>query len=77
MLEKRARVYLLIVNTPTQCVIGGERGRVLAFVKEIGASFHEVHDVTTVHCDVVREVEKAYRELHLVGENRYGGGDFL
>jgi acyl transferase domain-containing protein len=60
------RAYLLIVNTPAECVVGGDRAAVAAVCESLGARFHPLSGVTTVHCDVVREVERAYRELHLL-----------
>jgi len=60
------RVYLLIVNTPTQCVIGGDRQSVLRLINELGCASHHVEDVTTVHCDVALPVADAYRDLHLM-----------
>jgi len=65
MLVGRNRVYLLIVNTPRQCVIGGQRDQVMALIKEIGCVFHELDGITTVHCEVARPVQEAYRDLHL------------
>jgi PfaB family protein len=63
-LKGRRRAYLLVVNGPKECVVGGSRLEVEALVKDIGAAFHPVRGVTTVHCEVVREVEEAYRDLH-------------
>ncbi len=65
VLRGRRRVYLLIVNTPAECVVGGSRVEVEALVRDLGCAFHPVRGVTTVHCEVVREVEAAYRDLHL------------
>ncbi len=62
----RERVYLLIVNTPGECVIGGDRRAVKKLVRDLDAVFHPVHGVTTVHCEVARQVETAYRDLHLL-----------
>ena len=62
----RERVYLLIVNTPSQCVIGGDRGAVNELVAALGCGFHPLSGVTTVHCEVARSVADAYRELHLL-----------
>jgi len=64
-LEGKKRVYLLIVNTPQECVIGGDRGTVLALARELNCVFHPIQGVTTVHCEVARPVEKPYRDLHL------------
>ncbi|NVB40740.1 acyltransferase domain-containing protein [Pseudenhygromyxa sp. WMMC2535] len=61
-----SRAYRLIVNTPQACVIGGEAAAVDRVVAALGADFHPLRGVTTVHCEVVREVEAAYRELHLL-----------
>lgn len=65
-LEDLPRAYLLIVNTPDECVVGGDRSQVLELVERLGARWHEVRGVTTVHCAVAREVERAYRDLHLL-----------
>ncbi len=64
-LQGRERVYLLIVNTPGECVIGGNRAAVAELVSDMGCGFHPLEGVTTVHCEVVKPVEDAYRELHL------------
>jgi acyl transferase domain-containing protein/3-hydroxymyristoyl/3-hydroxydecanoyl-(acyl carrier protein) dehydratase len=58
------RVYLLIINTPRECVIGGERGQVQTLVARLGCHFVPLPETSTVHCPVVREVAEAYRDLH-------------
>jgi acyl transferase domain-containing protein/3-hydroxymyristoyl/3-hydroxydecanoyl-(acyl carrier protein) dehydratase len=58
------RVYLLIVNTPRECVIGGDRAAVNAVVERLGCKFLPLPATSTVHCPVVREVAEAYRDLH-------------
>ena len=65
-LEGRQRVYLMIVNTPDECVIGGDADAVAEAVEALGAVFHELQGVPTVHCEVAREVEAEYRDLHLL-----------
>ena len=62
----RERVYLLIVNTSRECVIGGDRAAVEAVVRELGCDVHPIEGITTVHCEVARGVEGAYRDLHLL-----------
>ncbi len=62
----RERVFLLIVNSPSECVIGGDRSAVEKLVSDVGAAFHAVRDVTTVHCDIAKQVEEEYRALHLL-----------
>jgi acyl transferase domain-containing protein/3-hydroxymyristoyl/3-hydroxydecanoyl-(acyl carrier protein) dehydratase len=58
------RVYVQIINTSDDCVIGGERSAVDELVKGIGASFVEVRGVSTAHCEVAEPVRDRYRELH-------------
>ena len=64
-LKNRKRVYLLIVNTPGECVIGGDRQAVSRLVEKLGCRFFEIHGVTTVHCEVAKPVAKPYHDLHL------------
>jgi len=59
------RVYLLIVNTPDECVIGGDAKGVKRVVAILGSRFFPLAGVTTVHCEVAREVAEPYRNLHL------------
>ncbi|NRA38458.1 MAG: acyltransferase domain-containing protein, partial [Planctomycetes bacterium] len=65
IIDAYARVYVLIINTPNECVIGGDAQQVSALVKELNASAHAIDGVTTVHCEVAEPVAKAYRDLHL------------
>ena len=65
-LAGRQRVYLLIVNTPNECVIGGHRPAVEALVRALACLFILVPGVTTVHCPVAESVATAYRDLHLL-----------
>ncbi len=60
------RVYLLIINTPRQCVIGGDRSQVEQLVRDLNATFVPLAAPSTVHCEVLRQVEAVYRELHLM-----------
>jgi acyl transferase domain-containing protein/3-hydroxymyristoyl/3-hydroxydecanoyl-(acyl carrier protein) dehydratase len=62
--HNRERVYLLIVNGPRECVVGGSRSEVLDTVQRLGCRFVPFADPMTVHCPVVRPVAEAYRELH-------------
>lgn len=65
-LEGRKRVYRLIVNTPDECVIGGERAAVLRLVEDLGCRLFPLPLVSTVHCEITRVVAHAYRELHVL-----------
>ncbi|MCZ6803834.1 MAG: beta-ketoacyl synthase N-terminal-like domain-containing protein [Proteobacteria bacterium] len=65
VVDKYEHVYLLIVNTPDECVIGGDRTALSDAVKELAAQYHRLSGVTTVHSEVAKPVEKAYRDLHI------------
>ncbi len=58
------KAYLLIVNTPTECVIGGERADVEKLAAAIGKPYFPLTGVTLAHCEVGSPVEVPYRELH-------------
>ena len=58
------RAYLLIVTTPTECVVGGVRADVQSLVDGFGVPFLELSGVTLAHCECGRPVEGPYRELH-------------
>ncbi|WP_041974894.1 type I polyketide synthase, partial [Geobacter sp. OR-1] len=64
-LRTTAHVYLLIVNTPDECVIGGDAKGVKRMVAMLGCRFHPLAGVTTVHCEVAAEVAQPYHDLHL------------
>jgi acyl transferase domain-containing protein/3-hydroxymyristoyl/3-hydroxydecanoyl-(acyl carrier protein) dehydratase len=63
-LAGESRVYLLIINTPEECVIGGDRPAVQRVVDRLGCRFLPLRDTATVHCPVAGVVADAYRELH-------------
>ncbi|MBT3257008.1 MAG: type I polyketide synthase [Deltaproteobacteria bacterium] len=65
LLEKHDYVYPLISNTSEECVIGGERSAVEGFIHGIGCRHVPIEGVSIAHCDVLKEVEEDYRELHL------------
>jgi PfaB family protein len=56
---------LLIINTPTECVIGGRRQDVRAAIKELQCEAIYLDGVVTVHCDALKPVLDDYRELHV------------
>jgi PfaB family protein len=68
-LEGRERVYLLIVNTPRECIVGGQRAAVDSFVADLGCHYFPIEGVTTVHCEVAKPVADVYRSLHLFETN--------
>jgi len=75
-----ARTYILIVNTPRECVIGGAAEQVRTVVAELGCHFFALEGVSTVHCDLLKPVLEPYRELHRfpttppAGVTFYSGG---
>ena len=58
------RVYVLIVNTGDECVIGGDRVEVEAVVAALGCHWFALQGVGTVHCELAHPVRTPYRELH-------------
>lgn len=76
VLPQFPRAYLLIVNTYSECVVGGDRTQVLALVHTLQSHFFPLKGVTTVHCGVVTPVAEAYRALHLFETNPPEGIDF-
>ena len=63
-LQGRPRVYLLIINTPVSCVIGGDRSAVEGVLAELGCAFAFIGGVSAAHCEVVKPVAQAYRAFH-------------
>ncbi len=62
-----ARAYVLIVNTPDECVIGGQRAAVDALLQALGnPPSIAVSGVTTAHCEVALPVYEPYRAIHLL-----------
>jgi acyl transferase domain-containing protein/3-hydroxymyristoyl/3-hydroxydecanoyl-(acyl carrier protein) dehydratase len=58
------RAYLLLVNTPRECVVGGLRAEVTELAYRLGCALVPVPETTTMHCPAVRPVAEAYRALH-------------
>ena len=58
------RAYLLIINTPRECVVGGDRAAVEEVGRRLGRAPLPLPETSTVHCPVAREVAEAYRRLH-------------
>jgi acyl transferase domain-containing protein/3-hydroxymyristoyl/3-hydroxydecanoyl-(acyl carrier protein) dehydratase len=63
-LQQRLRAYLLIVNTPAECVIGGRRADVQKLAAAVGKPVTPLVGVTLAHCEAGRPVEAPYRALH-------------
>ena len=67
------KVEVLIKNTPNESVIGGSRKSVDLVVSVMKCPFFELSTVSTVHCEIGREVEARYRALHDVPTNAPAG----
>lgn len=67
------RTYLLIVNTPNECVIGGDSEQLSNLADALGGRFFELQGVTTVHCEVAEQVAAPYHDLHLFNTNPPAG----
>ena len=65
-LANRKRVALLIVNTPNEAVIGGQRSAVMALIEHLRCPFVPLSGVSTVHCSLAQQVESEYYDLHLL-----------
>ncbi|UCF93943.1 MAG: hypothetical protein JSW39_07220, partial [Desulfobacterales bacterium] len=67
---------LLIVNSPDECVIGGQKQHVVAAIQKLGCEAVFLHGVVTVHCEAVKPVADTYRELHVFPTNPPEGIQF-
>ncbi|MFC1882863.1 hypothetical protein ACFL2S_15405, partial [Thermodesulfobacteriota bacterium] len=65
MVDRYATTRLLIINTPDECVIGGRRPDVSSAIKALKCEAIYLDGVVTVHCDILKPVADAYRQLHL------------
>ncbi len=64
VLSGKPRVYLLIVNTLSECVIGGDERAVQAAVAELKCNYLPLSGIATVHCEALEAVKEAYWQLH-------------
>ena len=60
-----ATVRLLIVNTPEECVVGGDQEQVATLIRRLKCQAIDLKGVITVHCDVLAPVADQYRALHV------------
>jgi len=63
--DRYPTLRLLIINTPEECVIGGRLSDVEAAIQDLNCEAVFLEGVVTVHCDAVKPVADAYRELHV------------
>ena len=57
--------YILIVNTPGECVVGGNRAALQKLVKSLGCVFLPIEGVSSVHSPAAKPVGDTYRGLHV------------
>lgn len=72
----RDRVYLFIVNTPEECIVGGEKEPVLQLIKDLNCDHLPLPGVTIAHCDIVGQVAEKYRDFHVFNVTKPEGVDF-
>jgi 3-hydroxymyristoyl/3-hydroxydecanoyl-(acyl carrier protein) dehydratase/malonyl CoA-acyl carrier protein transacylase len=70
VVDSYATTRLLIINTPDECVIGGRRQDVRSAIKALECEAIYLDGVVTVHCDALKPVADAYRQLHLFPTHR-------
>ncbi|MGD9192003.1 MAG: beta-ketoacyl synthase N-terminal-like domain-containing protein, partial [Desulfobacterales bacterium] len=64
IIDRYPFIRLLIINTQNECVIGGCLHEVKAAIKDLKCDAIFLNGVVTVHCDALKPVADAYRELH-------------
>ncbi|HNX77856.1 MAG TPA: beta-ketoacyl synthase N-terminal-like domain-containing protein [Candidatus Rifleibacterium sp.] len=65
LIKDYPQTYILIENTPEECVIGGNRPQVEELARKIGKTFFALEGVSSVHCPAALPVAEEYRALHL------------
>jgi PfaB family protein len=65
IVQNYPQTYVLIENTPGECVIGGNKSQLEKLVKEIGKAYFPLDGVSSVHCEAAKPVAGQYRDLHL------------
>ncbi len=65
VIHRHPLARLLIINTPSECVIGGQAGDVAGVIRDLGCEGVYLDGVVTVHCDAALPAADAYRALHV------------
>ncbi len=63
-IKKFNRLYILIVNTLNETIIGGDINQLDKFIKDTGCGALFLDGVVSVHCEVAESVKDEYFELH-------------
>ncbi len=65
VINKFSHAKLLIINTPDECVIGGQKDDIEAAIKMLGCEAIFLDGIVSVHCDAAVPVADAYKRLHI------------
>ena len=63
-IKKYDRLYILIVNTPEETVIGGSHDQLKKFIRDTGCGALFLDGVVSVHCEIAESVRDEYQKLH-------------
>ncbi len=58
------RLYILIKNTDSETIIGGEGEQLEKFLNQVKLTAIPIQPVLSVHCELVNSMKKAYFDLH-------------
>ncbi len=62
--DRHERVYITLINSPSEAVIGGEREACRAVAEAVGATPHPLGYPMAVHCPEVGQVAEEWLDLH-------------
>jgi len=65
VINKFPYARLLIINTPDECVIGGQKDDIEASIKMLECEAIFLDGIVSVHCDAAIPVADAYKKLHI------------
>ncbi|MBW2167620.1 MAG: hypothetical protein JRG74_16570, partial [Deltaproteobacteria bacterium] len=65
IINKFPYARLLIINTPDECIIGGQKDDIEASIKMLGCEAIFLDGIISVHCDAATPVADAYKALHI------------
>lgn len=68
-IEKYPLTRLLLINTSTQCVIGGHKPQIESVIANLKTDASFMDGVVAVHCDAAALSAEAYRALHVFDVN--------
>ncbi|MBF0226301.1 MAG: type I polyketide synthase [Desulfobacterales bacterium] len=69
VIKNFTHAFLLIVNTPDECVIGGLQNEVEDVIKILKCEAVYLYGVITVHCNAAEPSKRAYKLLHVFPTN--------